>query len=106
MDTTTYRLDGHTVRAYRLGVPLDHATAGGEQITVFAREIIRDGGEQRPRLLWLQGAMRQAARAGLDMNEVLALPLPAEFAELPVANSEYRRSVGHLFPAAELEALK
>mgnify|MGYP001014865207 FL=1 len=62
--------------------------------------------QTRAWLLWLQGAMRQAARAGLDMNEVLALPLPAEFAELPVANSEYRRSVGHLFPAAELEALK
>lgn len=62
--------------------------------------------QTRAWLLWLQGAMRQAARAGLDMNEVLALPLPAEFAELPVANSEYRRSVGHLFPAAEQEALQ
>jgi quinoprotein relay system zinc metallohydrolase 1 len=62
--------------------------------------------QTRAWLLWLQGAMRQAARAGLDMNEVLALPLPAEFAALPVAASEYRRSVGHLFPAAELEALQ
>ena len=62
--------------------------------------------QTRAWLLWLQGAMRQAARAGLDMNEVLALPLPAEFAGLAVASSEYRRSVGHLFPAAEQEALK
>ena len=62
--------------------------------------------QTRAWLLWLQGAMRQAARAGLDMNEVLALPLPAEFAALSVAASEYRRSVGHLFPAAELEALQ
>lgn len=56
-------------------------------------------------LNWLQGAMRESARAGLEMNEVLLRPLPAEFAELPVAASEYRRSVGHLFPAAETEAL-
>lgn len=55
MDTTTYRLGGHTVRAHRLAVPLDHAAPDGEQITVFARELIRDGGEQRPPLLWLQG---------------------------------------------------
>lgn len=61
--------------------------------------------QTRAWLNWLQGAMRQAARDGLDMNEVLARPLPAEFAGMPVAASEYRRSVGHLFPAAEQEAL-
>lgn len=56
-------------------------------------------------LIWLQSSMRESARVGLDMNEVLARPLPPEFADLPVAASEYRRSVGHLFPAAEQEAL-
>ena len=61
--------------------------------------------QTRAWLRWLQGAMQAAARDGLDMNEVLALPLPAEFADLPVAASEYRRSVGHLFPAAEQDAL-
>ncbi|WP_265948855.1 quinoprotein relay system zinc metallohydrolase 1 [Dechloromonas sp. A34] len=61
--------------------------------------------QTRAWLNWLTGALRQAARDGLDMNEVLARPLPAEFAQLAVAASEYRRSVGHLFPAAEQEAL-
>lgn len=61
--------------------------------------------QTRAWLRWLQTAMQAAAREGLDMNEVLALPLPAEFADLPVAVSEYRRSVGHLFPAAEQDAL-
>ncbi|MBI2276061.1 MAG: quinoprotein relay system zinc metallohydrolase 1 [Dechloromonas sp.] len=61
--------------------------------------------QTRAWLNWLSGSMRQAARDGLDMNEVLARPLPAEFAQLAVAASEYRRSVGHLFPAAEQEAL-
>ena len=49
--------------------------------------------------------MRDSAKAGLDMNDVLARPLPPEFANLPVAAAEYRRSVGHLFPAAEQDAL-
>ncbi|UCV12801.1 quinoprotein relay system zinc metallohydrolase 1 [Dechloromonas denitrificans] len=61
--------------------------------------------QTRAWLRWLQAAMQTAARDGLDMNDVLALPLPAEFADLPVAASEYRRSVGHLFPAAEQDAL-
>lgn len=57
-------------------------------------------------LTWLTASLRDAARDGLDMNEVLARPLPREFADLPVAASEYRRSVGHLFPAFELEVLE
>jgi len=57
-------------------------------------------------LQWLQATMRDAARAGLDMTELLARPLPAEFATLPVAASEYRRSVSHLFPAAEQAVLE
>ncbi|MBL8430089.1 MAG: quinoprotein relay system zinc metallohydrolase 1 [Dechloromonas sp.] len=61
--------------------------------------------QTRAWLTWLSAALRDAAKAGLDMNDVLARPLPAEFASLPVAASEYRRSVGHLFPAAEQEAL-
>ena len=57
-------------------------------------------------LKWLSATMQHAARNGLEMNEVLVQPLPAEFADLPVAGSEYRRSVGHLFPAAEAAALE
>lgn len=61
--------------------------------------------QTRAWLTWLQGALRRAAGDGLDMNEALVRPLPPEFAGLPVAASEYRRSVGHLFPAIEQEAL-
>lgn len=57
-------------------------------------------------LTWLQQSLQQAAAEGLDMNDVLARPLPPEFADLPVAASEYRRSVVHLFPALELDALR
>lgn len=61
--------------------------------------------QTRAWLLWLERAMHEAAAAGLDMNEVLAQPLPAEFAAMAVSAGEYRRSVGHLFPVAEREAL-
>jgi quinoprotein relay system zinc metallohydrolase 1 len=61
--------------------------------------------QTRAWLVWLRQTMHETATAGLNMNEVLARPLPPAFADLPVANSEYQRSVGHLFPAAELEAL-
>jgi len=57
-------------------------------------------------LVWLRERMGESARAGLYMNEVFAQPLPAEFADMAVAAEEYRRSVGHLFPAAEREALR
>jgi len=62
--------------------------------------------QTRAWLTWLSQSIRNAARDGLDMNDLLARPLPAEFAALPVAASEYRRSVGHLFPAAEREVLE
>lgn len=61
--------------------------------------------QTRAWLNWLTVAMRESASAGLDMNDVLARPLPAEFADLPMAATEYRRSVGHLFPAAEQAVL-
>ena len=62
--------------------------------------------QTRAWLEWLAARMNEAARAGLEMNEVLALPLPPQFANMPMAVEEYRRSVGHLFPAAEAAALE
>lgn len=70
--------------------------------------VTRDGAplaRTRAWLDWLTASLRAAARDGLDMNDVLARPLPPAFADLPVAASEYRRSVGHLYPAFEVEAL-
>lgn len=56
-------------------------------------------------LRWLQERLQTAARNGLEMNELLHLPLPAEFADMPLAANEYRRSVGHLYPAIEAASL-
>ncbi len=100
---------------------IDHWLAALDQLEAITREpgfkmlvpghgeVAPDGApirQTRAWLVWLQRALRESAAAGLDMNEVLARPLPPEFARLPVAASEYRRSVGHLFPAAEQEALR
>lgn len=62
--------------------------------------------QTRAYLVWLQATLEQAAAAGLDMGETLALPLPPEIRTLAVARDEYRRSVGHLFPALENSALQ
>jgi len=62
-------------------------------------------GQTRTYLRWLDATLKRAAEQGLDMSEALALPLPAEIRALAVADSEYRRSVSHLYPAAEQGAL-
>ena len=100
---------------------IEHWLAALDQLEAITREagfkvlvpghgqVARDATpihKTRAWLVWLRQTLRESAAAGLDMNDVLARPLPPEFAKLPVAASEYRRSVGHLFPAAELEALK
>jgi len=62
--------------------------------------------QTRAWLNWLQMALRRSAEEGLDMNETMARAIPAEFAVLPLSASEYRRSVGHLFPGIEQEILE
>lgn len=62
--------------------------------------------QTRTWLNWLTTTLRDSALAGLDMNDVLARPLPPEYAVMPMAAAEYRRSVGHLFPAIEQKALE
>lgn len=62
--------------------------------------------QTRAWLNWLTATLRDSAVAGQDMNDVLARPLPPEYAVMPMAAAEYRRSVGHLFPAIEQKALE
>jgi len=62
--------------------------------------------QTRAWLAWLDRTLRESAAGGLDMTEVLALPLPAVFARLAVVNDEYPRSVSHLYPAVEQAVLE
>ncbi|MFC3533933.1 quinoprotein relay system zinc metallohydrolase 1 [Vogesella facilis] len=56
-------------------------------------------------LQWLDASLRAAAERGLTPNEVMALPLPAEFAAWAEARDEWRRSVGFLYGRYEQAAL-
>jgi len=62
--------------------------------------------QTRAYLVWLERSMAQGADAGLDMTEMLARPLPEPFRQLAVEPEEYRRSVSHLYPAAEQAVLE
>lgn len=70
MRTTTYRQHSCTVHEHRFDVPLDHhrpVTQGGTAPTVevFAREVVREGGEDLPYVCFLQGGPGYgAARPG------------------------------------------
>ncbi len=61
--------------------------------------------QTRDYLQWLRDSLQGAARRGLDMPEVLQLPLPERFRQLAVLKTEYERSVTHLYPAYELDTL-
>lgn len=62
--------------------------------------------QTRDYLAWLARSMADGAAAGLDMTEMLARPLPAQFRALAVEPAEYQRSVSHLYPAAEQAVLE
>lgn len=62
--------------------------------------------QTRAYLVWLQTILQHAAINGLDMNEVMATPIPADFKEVALAQNELSRSVAHLYPALEAEQLK
>lgn len=57
--------------------------------------------QTRAYLIWLDRTLHEAASAGLDMTEVMQLPIPAEFQALSLAREEFQRSVVHLYPRIE-----
>jgi len=62
--------------------------------------------QTRDYLRWLRSTLADAAARGLDMPEVMATPIPPRFAGLGVVGEEFVRSVAHLYPALELDALE
>ena len=51
----TIHTPGLVLTEHEFQVPLDHAIPGGEQITVFAREVADPQGRDRPYLVFFQG---------------------------------------------------
>lgn len=61
--------------------------------------------QTRDYLRWLRQRLHDSAAQGLDISEVLALPLPGRFAHWGAARTEYARNVTHLYPRHERAAL-
>ncbi|MEY2875124.1 MAG: hypothetical protein RLZZ373_2495 [Pseudomonadota bacterium] len=69
-------------------------------------EGARDGIAQTRRYLqWLDQQFGDWARQGLEMNEVLRAPVPAEFRGWAAFKTEYTRNVAHLYPVYERQVL-
>lgn len=85
-----------------LNIPFKVLVPGHGQVTQNDQAI----GQTRAYLVWLQTILQQAAANGLDMNEVMATPIPVGFKQVALAQSELRRSVAHLYPALEAAQLK
>lgn len=56
-------------------------------------------------LRWLDQAFTRAATEGLTMTEVMALPIPAQFASVRMSRYELIRTVTHLYPHYESQVL-
>ncbi|MEE1924988.1 quinoprotein relay system zinc metallohydrolase 1 [Pseudomonas sp. 148P] len=54
---------------------------------------------------WLDDLLRDSAANGLDMNEVIATPIPERFAAVNLSKYELIRSVTHLYPRYEQAAM-
>ncbi len=50
---------------------------------------------------WLHRGLSEAAASGLTMNEAMALPVPARFQSIDVVQTEYQRSVVHMYLTLE-----
>jgi quinoprotein relay system zinc metallohydrolase 1 len=57
-------------------------------------------------LAWLDSAFRDAAERGLEMNDVLRMPVPDEFKRWAGFETEYVRNVANLYPRYEQKALE
>lgn len=61
--------------------------------------------QTRDWLDWIDDTLTRAATGGMDMAEVMVLPLPERFAQMPLARSEFERSVTHLYSRYEQQTL-
>ena len=89
-------LDALRTLPFKLLVPGHGATATDEAPIIQTRNYLQ----------WLSKGLAESAEQGLDMAEVLVPRTPpSSIAKLAVFAAEYQRSVAHLFPALEADAL-
>jgi quinoprotein relay system zinc metallohydrolase 1 len=61
--------------------------------------------QMRDYLGWLDGLLRQGAEQGAEMNELIRAPIPDRFAQINLSRYELIRSVSHLYPSYERNAM-
>ena len=61
--------------------------------------------QMRDYLGWLDGLLRDGAKRGAEMNELIRAPIPERFAGISLTRYELVRSVSHLYPRYERERL-
>jgi quinoprotein relay system zinc metallohydrolase 1 len=61
--------------------------------------------QTRDYLTWVDTTLTRAASQGLEMTEVLSVPMPASFNTWAAVETEYVRNVVHLYPGYETKAL-
>lgn len=61
--------------------------------------------QMRDYLGWLDGLLRQGAEQGAEMNELIRAPIPERFAQINLSRYELIRSVSHLYPSYERNAM-
>ena len=86
------------------------ARAAGIRTLVPSHGPVRHGlegiAQTRDWLQWLQAMLRDSAERGLDLGEVIRLPIPQRFASWAAQPAEFVRTVHHLYPAFERQALR
>ena len=84
------------------------AQVGAAQVIPGHGPVDRAGraiAQTREYLIWLDTTLRQAAREGRDMVEIMTDPLPEAYAAMSAQPQEFERSVAHLFPGIERQEL-
>lgn len=61
--------------------------------------------QMRDYLGWLDGLLREGAEQGAEMNELIRAPIPERFAQVNLSRYELIRSVSHLYPRYERQAM-
>ena len=61
--------------------------------------------QMRDYLSWLDELLRQGAEQGAEMNELIRAPIPERFAKVNLSRYELIRSVSHLYPSYERNAM-
>lgn len=79
-----------------------------QQIVPGHGPVTRDAApfaQMRDYLGWLDDLLRKGAEQGAEMNELIRAPIPERFAEVSLSRYELTRSVSHLYPRYERNAM-